>query len=184
MCLMCTCRSAVLQPGRVRDKRTDGRTWPLVPPPSAPLSFSHHFLKFPSCGLLNPALNSLRGDENCPQSYSGGGQGREQALGLLWVPGFTARLDAAQSLVSPWLAEKLEMTGAVHLSHAPWLLWATGPEPGPAHLHEVPMVFEDAAGRLPGVLVALPRVHPDDQKDKFPLVSILTLFAYRFLPKA
>lgn len=28
-------------------------------------------------------------------------------------------------------------------------------------LHEVPMVFEDAAGRLPGVLVALPRVHPD-----------------------
>ena len=46
------------------------------------------------------------------------------------------------------------------------------------------MVFEDAAGRLPGVLVALPRVHPDDQKDKFPLVSILTLFAYRFLPKA
>lgn len=46
------------------------------------------------------------------------------------------------------------------------------------------MVFEDAAGRLPGVLVALPRVHPDDRKDKLPLASILTLFAYRFLPKA
>ena len=46
------------------------------------------------------------------------------------------------------------------------------------------MVFEDAAGRLPGVLVALPRVHPDDRKDTFPVVSILTLFAYRFLPKA
>lgn len=47
------------------------------------------------------------------------------------------------------------------------------------------MVFQHTAGRLPGVLVALPGVHPGTMGGKrvFPLVSSLSLFSYWFPPK-
>jgi hypothetical protein len=51
---------------------------------------------------------------------------------------------------------------------------------GPAYLHEVPMVFQHTAGCLPGVLVALPWVHPTSIRERLPLVNIQTLFL--FLP--
>ena len=43
-------------------RRCSGRTWPLVPPPSAALSsFSHHFVKFPSCGVSESCLELAAG---------------------------------------------------------------------------------------------------------------------------
>lgn len=57
------------------------------------------------------------------------------------------------------------------------------PTGGPAHLHEVPVVLQHAAGRLPGVLVALPRVHPGRVGERFRLVPSLSLVSQGLPPK-
>lgn len=154
-----------------------------MPPPSAPFSsFSYHFVKFPSYpGFLNPALNLLPGD-GCPQSYSGGsrqGAGSGAVMGLFpvslpsWMLLRAGLPTAGGEAGNTW--DNLPFPGC-QASVGP------GPEPGPAHLHEVRWCSRalQVICRCPG---STPTGPPDDRKDKLPLASILTLFAYRFLPR-
>ena len=80
-------------------------------------------------------------------------------------------------LVSAWCL----MPGRVWSPRAARLLRQSSagrPPSGPAHLHEVPVVLQHAAGRLPGVLVAFPRVHPGRVGEGFLLVPSLSLISH------
>lgn len=94
---------------------------------------------FPAAGFLNPALNLLPGDESCPQSYSGGVQGREQALGLFWVPSLHCPPGCCSTGL-PTAGGSREHLGQSAFPRLPGLCGPQAQSPA-THLHEVPMVL-------------------------------------------
>lgn len=157
----------------------------LVPPPTVPappaffswlVSFSPHVLKFSTYGLLQSTLNLLAEGEP-PQARSRRPRKAGAAPGALQVP----RSPPSLVRLSPTDGERPEAELRLEASSPlptapPGFCGPPAAQRGPAHLHEVPVVFQHTAGRLPGVLIALPGVHPDTVRKKSPLVSGLTLF--------
>lgn len=167
---------------RVRQRQ---RVRLLVPPPTVPappaffswlVSFSPHVLKFSTYGLLQSTLNLLAEGEP-PQARSRRPRKAGAAPGALRVP----RSPPSLVRLSPTDGERPEAELRLEASSPlptapPGFCGPPAAQRGPAHLHEVPVVFQHTAGRLPGVLIALPGVHPDTVRKKSPLVSSLTLF--------
>lgn len=172
-----------------RGSQTAGQeACPSSQSPSLPLPL---FAQCPSCLTFRSLLPAwvFTPPGTCRQMKSaqvtsGRGARQAQSLALLWFPSHWPPL-RCPSLVSSADGEKPETrSGGQQLPFHSQLGFCGPPTPlrGPAHLHEVPMVLQHAAGRLPGVLIALPRVHPARGGKRFPLVS--SVFSYWFPPKS
>lgn len=147
------------------------------------VSFPLHFWK----SFLNPTLDLLSEDEDHPSHMEQGEPGRGQPpVRRGFLIGCPPSCCLGPGLAHSWLrGRKLNQVSrpAAPVPSPPGFGGLPPLCRGPAHLHEVPMVLQHAARGLPGVLIALPWVHPNITRKRLPLVSILTLFPWWFLPE-